>query len=85
MSDHYRRDSDPPSFSQIFDELTDRVERVEALRDEWANGAQTGREITVRLQEIATLAQQMEAAQYADDAESRALAAASPADFMEDR
>ncbi|MBV2366943.1 hypothetical protein [Streptomonospora nanhaiensis] len=73
-----------PSFSALFDELVDRVDRVEQHRDEWASGLATGDLIRARLREIAALAQHMEAAQVGDDRECAALAKATPADFTED-
>lgn len=84
MTDHYRRDADAPSFARCFDEIDDRLERIANLRDQWASGDQTGREISVRLDEIAELARLAAVAQDTEDKQCRAISAATVADFMEE-
>lgn len=57
----------PPPTAHLINELTDHLEQVEARRDEWVAGHETGRVIRARLREVAELAQQAIEAQVADD------------------
>lgn len=63
----YRSDADPAPTQHLINELTDRVERIEQLRDEWVAGEQTGRQLRARAREVADLAQHIIAAQAVDD------------------
>ncbi|GAA1765730.1 hypothetical protein [Streptomonospora arabica] len=63
----YRSDADPPPTQHLINELGDRFDRIEHLRDEWVAGAQTGREMQVRITEVVDLAARLADAQAADD------------------